>query len=189
MRDAVGALVVCVRSPEYVQNAASTAHAETDPASRADVRAVLDLMRDVGAVKSCIDEERGGYGDVVGVFVLVGSRSSAVPQSSAADGGGGLRLGADDLDVGDGAADTPFSVGWWEDQLFDLGLCGWEVVEWDPAEQGTEKTRNKFGGKSIILSFISPFADFGVLHLNFGRETDLGYLEKSTKVCRASRKY
>ncbi|KAJ5368719.1 uncharacterized protein N7496_008479 [Penicillium cataractarum] len=145
VRDAVGALVVCVRSPELKQATPSTADADTDPASRADVRAVLDLMRDVGAVKSCIDEERGGNGDVVGVFVLVGSRSSAAPKSSAPDEERALELGVDDVDLGDGAADTPFSVGWWEDQLFDLDLFGWEVVEWDPAEQGVEKTRNKFG--------------------------------------------
>lgn len=155
MRDAVGALVVCVRSPEPKHVAASAADADTeDPASRPGVRAVLDLMRDVGAVKSCIDEERGGYGDVPGVFVLVGSRSSAVPKSSASaeDEHPGLELGVDDVDLGDGAGDAPFSVGWWEDQLFDLGLFGWEVVEWDPVEQGTEKTRNKFGGKILFLS-------------------------------------
>jgi hypothetical protein len=116
-------------------------------------------MRDVGAVKACIDEERGGYGDVPGVFVLVGSRSSAAPKSSAPDGETRLELGVDDVDLGDGAADTPFSVGWWEDQLFDLGLFGWEVVEWDPVEQGGEKTRNKFGGKIVFLLLIT-FGNF-----------------------------
>lgn len=156
MRDAVGALVVCVRSPEPKQTTPSTADtdADTDPASRPDIRAVLDLMRDVGAVKSCIDEERGGYGDVPGVFVLVGSRISAVPTSSAPDGETGLELGVDDADLGDVDGDKPFSVGWWEDQLFDLGLFGWEVVEWDPVEQGVEKTRNKFGGKIVFLPLI-----------------------------------
>lgn len=154
MRDAVGALVVCVRSPESRMTATSTADADADPASRADVRAVLDLMRDVGAVKSCIDEERGGYGDVPGVFVLVGSRSSAVPTSAASVEDKGMELGVDDVDLGDGAADVPFSVGWWEDRLFDLGLYGWEVVEWDSAEQGVEKTRNQFGGKMIFSSIV-----------------------------------
>lgn len=140
MRDAVGALVVCVRAPEGSPNANPVSGAETDVASRADVRAVLELMRDVGAVKGCIDEERGGYGDVVGVFVLVGGRGTvSVSRGSASD---------DEVDVGDGA-DTPLSVGWWEDQLFDLGLFGWEVVQWDPAEQGGEMTRNRFGGKTL----------------------------------------
>ncbi|KAF3389489.1 hypothetical protein F1880_003475 [Penicillium rolfsii] len=143
VRDAVGALLVCVRSPEPKQITPSSA--DTDPASRTDVRAVLNLMRDVGAVKSCIDEERGGYGDVPGVFVLVGNRSSALPKSSASVEDRGLELGVDDTDLGDGAGDAPLSVSWWEDQLFNLDLFGWEVVEWDPVEQGVEKTRNKFG--------------------------------------------
>jgi hypothetical protein len=112
-------------------------------------------MRDIGAVKSCIDEERGGYGDVPGVFVLVGTRSAAVPKSSTSREDTGLELGVDDVDSGDAAGDTPFSVGWWEDQLFDLGLFGWEVVEWDPVEQGTEKTRNKFGGKMMFFPLIT----------------------------------
>jgi hypothetical protein len=56
--------------------------------------------------------------------------------------------------LGDVDGDKPFSVGWWEDQLFDLGLFGWEVVEWDPVEQGVEKTRNKFGGKIVFLPLI-----------------------------------
>jgi hypothetical protein len=119
-------------------------------------------MRDVGAVKSCIDEERGGNGDVVGVFVLVGSRSSAAPKISAPDEDRGLDLGVDDVDL-EGAADTPFSVGWWEDQLFDLGLFGWEVVEWDPVEQGVEKTRNKFGGKMMCSSYRSLLGFLSVL--------------------------
>lgn len=164
MRDAVGALVVCVHSPEPKRTAPSTADTDIDPASRPDVRAVLDLMRDVGAVKSCIDEERGGNGDVVGVFVLMGSRNSAAPQISAPDEDRGLELGVDDVDL-EGTADTPFSVGWWEDQLFDLGLFGWEVVEWDPAEQGVEKTRNKFGGKMMCSSYRSLLGGFSRLQV------------------------
>lgn len=164
MRDAVGALVVCVRAPEYNSNANANpvSEAETDVASRADVRAVLDLMRDVGAVKGCIDEERDGYGDVVGVFVLVGGRGIVpvpVPRGSAS-GEGEPGLGDDDVDVGDGDDDTPLSVGWWEDQLFDLGLFGWEVVQWDPAEQRGEMTRNQFGGKNAPTPVVSFFFFF-----------------------------
>ncbi|KAJ5168945.1 uncharacterized protein N7482_004539 [Penicillium canariense] len=145
VRDAVGALVVCVRNPE--QTAAPGAQAD-DPAQRADVCVVRDLLRDIGAVKSCIDEERGGMSDVPGVFVLVGSRNDAAraaAPSTSQEEDAGLDLGVDDADLGDSAGDVPFSVGWWEDQLFDMGLFGWEVVEWDPTEQGAEKTRNKFG--------------------------------------------
>lgn len=136
MRDAVGALVVCVRAPEP-----SSSDKDTDPIEREDVRAIRELMRDVAAVKSCIDEERGGMGDVPGVLILVGSRKS-VPVASSKDEDA-LELGVGDDGLGEDAA--PLSVGWWEDQMFDMGLFGWEVIEWDPTEQG-EVTRNKFGG-------------------------------------------
>ncbi|OQD73299.1 hypothetical protein PENDEC_c016G06340 [Penicillium decumbens] len=135
VRDAVGALVVCVRAPEP-----SSSDKDTGPIERQDVRAIRELMRDVAAVKSCIDEERGGVGDVPGVLILVGSRKS-VPAASSKDEDA-LELGVGDDGLGEDAA--PLSVGWWEDQMFDMGLFGWEVIEWDPTEQG-EVTRNKFG--------------------------------------------
>lgn len=150
MRDAVGALVVCVRAPEYSPNPVSGAET-ADVASRVDVRAVLELMRDVGAVKGCIDEERGGYGDVVGVFVLMGGRGTMPVPVATGSASDDERLDDVDVDGGDGdGADTPLSVGWWEDQLFDLGLFGWEVVQWDPVELGGEMTRNQFGGKTVF---------------------------------------
>ncbi|EPS29002.1 hypothetical protein PDE_03948 [Penicillium oxalicum 114-2] len=162
VRDALGALVVCVRRPEAARMVPSSGDrpgTDAGISSRADVCAVLDLMRDVGAVKGCIDEERGGAGDVVGVFVLVGKKGSPVTrdQGSLSFPSFSLAAGERDSDmdgignaIGDGedGGDTPLSVGWWEDQLFDLGLFGWEVVEWDPMEQGEqaeERTRNQFG--------------------------------------------
>ena len=140
VRDAVGALLVCVRNPADADGSSKIA----DPASRADVRAIQELMRDIGAVKGCIDEERGGVGDVPGIFVLVGkSRAAARGQAQSQDSA------TLDLDegLGDELSEAPFSVGWWEDQLFDMGLVGWEVVEWDPQDTSAEKTRNQFGGK------------------------------------------
>ncbi|KAJ6171385.1 Alpha/gamma-adaptin-binding protein p34 [Penicillium chermesinum] len=65
VRDALGALVVCVRNP-----AGTRAGQAVD--ERADVRELRALMRDIGAVKERVDEERGGVGDVPGIFVLVG---------------------------------------------------------------------------------------------------------------------
>jgi hypothetical protein len=48
----------------------------------------------------------------------------------------------------DGASDEPFSVAWWEDQLFEMGMVGVEVLEWDPkGEEGDE--RNVYGGRSF----------------------------------------
>ena len=57
----------------------------------------------------------------------------------------------------------PFSVGWWEDQFFDMGLLGWEVVEWDPKEALEVETRNQYGGKFTETSFVYwvMWQDFG----------------------------
>ncbi|KAJ6032716.1 Alpha/gamma-adaptin-binding protein p34 [Penicillium herquei] len=144
VRDAVGALVVAVQDPREVDPSAGAT-----PSSRTDVRGLLELMRDIGAVKERIDEERGGMGDVPGVFILVGASKSAPPDSGYPSTNTGHR-DHDELALGDedgleGIEDLPLSVGWWEDQLFDCGLVGWEVVEWDPKMQGGEKTKNKFG--------------------------------------------
>ncbi|KAJ6069641.1 hypothetical protein N7499_011528 [Penicillium canescens] len=157
VRDAVGALVVCVHTPHISSapapnpNPDADAQGDADPANRPDVRALLTLMRNIGAVKERIDEERGGVGDVPGVFVLVGKKgvSSGVGSGSGSGSGSGnrdadeLALGVDDGDLG-GEDVAPFSVGWWEDQFYDIGLLGWEVVEWDPkGEEG--ETRNMYG--------------------------------------------
>lgn len=138
VREALGALVVAVRNP------ASTA-STSDAGQRADVQALQALMRDIGAVKERVDEERGGVGDVPGIFVLIGAgRGGGVVQEEQGDELGDL-----------GAEEKPLSVGWWEDQLFDIGLVGWEVVEWDPVAAGGEEEeikRNSFGGKSLYSS-------------------------------------
>ncbi|CAL5872413.1 uncharacterized protein PFLUO_LOCUS6677 [Penicillium psychrofluorescens] len=147
VREAVGALVVCVRSPRDIPSEPQPdINGNADPAEREDVRALRDLMRGVGAVKERIDEERGGIGDVPGVFVLVGSRQKGLKAAQAADPSDELGLRDDEDELGDGGDDdAPFSVGWWEDQLFDMGLLGWEVIEWDPREQNLEPTKNRFG--------------------------------------------
>ncbi|CAI7612177.1 unnamed protein product [Penicillium pancosmium] len=137
VREAVGALIVAVRAPAPRNDA--NANAGVDVAQSEDVLALSALMRDIGAVKGCIDEERGGM-DVPGVFLLVGAGGKSTPVSVSAS------ARDPEEDVGDElGGDVPLSVGWWEDQLFDMGLFGWEVVEWDPLGEEKEKTRNKFG--------------------------------------------
>ena len=44
--------------------------------------------------------------------------------------------------------DETFSVGWWEDQVCEMGLMGMEVVRWDSSGKGEEK-RNRYGGMFI----------------------------------------
>lgn len=144
VREAVGALVVCAHAPSHSPPLDS--NDEHDPAEREDVRVLRDLMRGIGAVKEKIDEERGGLGDVPGIFVLVGPRTEHNSSGSKPDpNGSGLGDGLGD-DLGDV---VPLSVGWWEDQFYDMGLVGWEVIEWDP-KGGDEETRNQYGGGLII---------------------------------------
>jgi hypothetical protein len=154
VREAVGALVVCAHNPGDAPSPPPS-NEDVDPVERPDVRALRDLMRGVGAVKERVDEERGGVGDVPGVFVLVGGRKGAVSgQQKSQDSSAELGLGVDDDDLG-GGNDAPFSVAWWEDQLFDMGLLGWEVVEWDPKEVKEVETRNQYGGG--LCFFIAAF--------------------------------
>lgn len=140
VREAVGALVVAVRAPAPRNDA----NADVDVAQSEDVLALSALMRDIGAVKGCIDEERGGM-DVPGVFLLVGAGGKSTPVSASASARDPEEDAGDEL-----GGDVPLSVGWWEDRLFDMGLFGWEVVEWDPLGEEKEKTKNKFGGMLLL---------------------------------------
>jgi hypothetical protein len=78
------------------------------------VRALRELMRGIGAVKERIDEERGGLGDVPGVFVLIGGKKSAAGvgagQQGSKDPDAELGLGVEDGDLGGGDM-VPFSLG------------------------------------------------------------------------------
>jgi hypothetical protein len=54
-----------------------------------------------------------------------------------------------------------------EDQFFDMGLLGWEVVEWDPKENSEVETRNQYGGEftkqGFLIGWVARFwtlADF-----------------------------
>ncbi|RAK82652.1 adaptin-binding domain-containing protein [Aspergillus fijiensis CBS 313.89] len=126
---------------------------------RADVRGLKEFIHAIGEVRGLIEEERGGMGvgEVPGLLVLVDASSSSSPAGAGAakekmrgSGGGGEVHGLDGelddhLDV---EIDEPFSVGWWEDQLCEMGLMGWEVVRWCPKGSGEEDEdagRNRYG--------------------------------------------
>ncbi|GIJ82024.1 hypothetical protein Asppvi_000527 [Aspergillus pseudoviridinutans] len=135
VRDAIGALVICIRNLEDT-SAGLPAGAGTDagtPESRADVKSLKEFLSAVGRVKGVIEEERGEVGDVPVLLVLVG------------EGHKDTRLRAEDGDLEElDASDEPFSVGWWEDQLFEMGMVGVEVLEWDPKGEEGEQ-RNVYG--------------------------------------------
>jgi hypothetical protein len=144
VRDAIGGVVICVHNPGDSSSSASlpaatetkSATGSDDPAHRSDVLALKALLRDVGLVKAQIEDEREAMGDVAGLVVLVGKNAStAAPRNDISD----------DLDPVP-AEDDPFSPAWWEDQLADLGVLGFEVVAWDPRREAAG--RNQFGGLS-----------------------------------------
>ncbi|KAH1487709.1 hypothetical protein KXV74_004071, partial [Aspergillus fumigatus] len=106
------------------------------PESRNDVKSLKEFLAAVGRVKGVIEEERAEVGDVPVLLVLVGG-----PRGH---NGARVRGEEGDLEELDGESVEPFSVGWWEDQLFEMGMVGVEVLEWDPTgEEGEE--RNVYG--------------------------------------------
>ncbi|KAL4817620.1 alpha and gamma adaptin binding protein p34-domain-containing protein [Aspergillus spinulosporus] len=153
VRDAIGAVMICLRNPRpNAKPPASTIDGKgTDlPGNESEdsdeVRGLKAFVRAVGTVRTLIEEERGEIGSVPGILVLGGKKEEKKEKPKA----GGTRedaLGLDsDLDAGhDGELDEPFSIGWWEDQLCEMGLIGFEVVEWDWTRAQDVEERNQFG--------------------------------------------
>ncbi|KAE8162461.1 alpha and gamma adaptin binding protein p34-domain-containing protein [Aspergillus tamarii] len=142
VRDAVGGVVICLRNLDPRSPSTATATAtEQDVEEIPEWKGLKTFLEAVGSVKGVMDEERGGLGDVLGLVVLVGrERESGV---GTAPGAG---VGSGDPDEVDGLGEEEvFSVPWWEDKLFDLGLVGFEVVNWDPREVENGEERNRFG--------------------------------------------
>lgn len=92
-------------------------------------------------VRDLMEEERGGMGDVPGMVVLVGKRE---------EGAAGRRksIGGEEDGDTDGEAKVEGEIGWWEESLLEMGVFGWEVVVWDPKEdgEGLKGRRNQYGG-------------------------------------------
>lgn len=145
VRDAIGALVICIRN---LEDSPTNTGAGT-PESRDDVRNLKEFLSAVGRVKGVIEEERGEVGDVPVLLVLVGSEQGH-KDANARLGAGVDARNLEEVDADADASDEPFSAGWWEDQLFEMGMMGVEVVEWDP--KGVEGgQRNVYGGSSFLL--------------------------------------
>ncbi|KKK17159.1 hypothetical protein AOCH_007182 [Aspergillus ochraceoroseus] len=152
VRDAIGAVIICIRNPEDLR---APVPLDSGPEikqadDRQDVRELKGFIRAIGSVRALIEEERGQVGDVPGLLVL-GVRGENSQKSLESESRGVV-----DEKGGDGFAelsgeeglDDPFSIGWWEDQLFEMGLMGFEVVRWDftDKEKGEEDMRrNQYG--------------------------------------------
>ncbi|OXV05429.1 hypothetical protein Egran_06803 [Elaphomyces granulatus] len=120
---------------------------------RVEVRALKDFLKMIGEVKSQIEEERGGIGEVPGLLVLMETK-------------GNPQRGEDDV----------FSAPWWEDELYAMGVIGYEVVSWDPTAERKEESVWRFAlftfhhpqrPQSYVL-FPSTIASNGVHHSNDG---------------------
>lgn len=127
-----------------------------DLGQRPDVQAVKDFIQNIARVKGMIEEERGSLGDVAGMVVFVGRQVT-----NTNTGGKGYNPDdegiLDDLASGD---EEPFSAAWWEEQLSDLGIMEFEVIDWDPRREDNDE-RNRFGGL-YPFAYLFVSADGGV---------------------------
>ncbi|KAJ9211476.1 hypothetical protein DTO166G4_6897 [Paecilomyces variotii] len=145
VRDAIGAVVLCVRNPEALSSAIPEEAVPADELDGVDeeVRALKDLIKVVGEVKGQIEEERGGMGEVPTLLVLASSSFSGKEKEKGKER---MRTGGDEVD--EPKEEEKFGVGWWEDELYDMGVMEFEVVEWDPKKKEEENgpaRRNPYG--------------------------------------------
>ncbi|KAJ0426460.1 alpha and gamma adaptin binding protein p34-domain-containing protein [Aspergillus carlsbadensis] len=148
VREAIGAVMICIRNPTPLPVAPSLdGRAPALPTKmvddRDDVRALRSFINAIGTVRALVEEERGEIGAVPGLLVLGVKRDRQKKKKTEV-------LKEDDLDLGvdaelEDGLDDPFSVGWWEDQLVEMGLMGFEVIEWDSSRPEKEEERNKYG--------------------------------------------
>ncbi|KAL4909097.1 hypothetical protein BDW74DRAFT_145981 [Aspergillus multicolor] len=144
VRDAIGAVMICLRNPQPSSKLPNPNGSEVtgdEDENSEEVRGSKALIRAVGTVRSLIEEERGEIGSVPGLLVLGGKKEKKEKPKVS-------RVSEDDLDLDagfGGTLDEPFSVGWWEDQLCEMGLIGFEVVEWDWTRDEEVEERNQYG--------------------------------------------
>ncbi|KKK15119.1 hypothetical protein ARAM_006309 [Aspergillus rambellii] len=131
VRDAIGAVIICIRNPEDLR---APVPLDSGPEikqadDRQDVRELKGFIRAIGSVRAGENSQKS-----------LESESRGVVDEKGGDGFAELS--------GEEGLDDPFSIGWWEDQLFEMGLMGFEVVRWDftDKEKGEEDMRrNQYG--------------------------------------------
>ncbi|KAL3464141.1 alpha and gamma adaptin binding protein p34-domain-containing protein [Aspergillus heterothallicus] len=148
VRDAIGAVMICIRNPTLPPVTPSLdGQGPAQPVEtvdvRDDIRALKSFVNAIGTVRALIEEEREEIGAVPGLLVL-GIRREQPNKKKRPE----LQKDDDNLNLDAGledGLDEPFSVGWWEDQLVEMGLIGFEVIEWDINGSGNGEERNKYG--------------------------------------------
>ncbi|KAL4970771.1 adaptin-binding domain-containing protein [Aspergillus stella-maris] len=150
VRDAIGAVMISIRNPQPSSVPDVPGSQPVDDEDTEEVRTLKSFVKAVGTVRGLIEEERGEIGSVPGLLVLGGDgKKKEEKKEKKKTGGSGeddLDLGLDDTDLGGDGLDAPFSIGWWEDQLCEIGLIGFEVLEWDgSSEPSGKEERNQYG--------------------------------------------
>ncbi|KAL4952066.1 hypothetical protein BDW69DRAFT_28502 [Aspergillus filifer] len=158
VRDAIGAVMISIRKPQPTSTPNVPGLQPVDDEDTDEIRTLKSFVNAVGTVRGLIEEERGEIGSVPGLLVLGGDgkkkeekketnrTSGRETNRTSGSGENDLDLGLDDTDIDGDGLDAPFSIGWWEDQLCEMGLIGFEVVEWDgSSEQSGKEERNQYG--------------------------------------------
>ncbi|KAL4792093.1 hypothetical protein BDV19DRAFT_369088 [Aspergillus venezuelensis] len=162
VRDAIGAVMISIRNPQPSSAPNVPGSQPVDDEDTDEVRTLKSFVKAVGTVRGLVEEERGEIGSVPGLLVLCGDGKKKEEKKEKKKAGGSgeddLDLGLDDTDIDGDGLDAPFSIGWWEDQLCEMGLIEFEVVEWDgSAESSGKDERNQYGGmfRSATLPYIA----------------------------------
>lgn len=156
VRDAIGAIVLCVRNPslsisravpkEALEIATSAGSSSStlqtvieqdgvDAVDRRDVRFIKELVSIVSELKAKIEEERnggeddGGEGDVVGGAEVPGILV-LVNEHSSSSSIPKKGVSVSDTEEDSLEAEEPFSLPWWEELLYEQGIFGMEVIQW-----------------------------------------------------------
>lgn len=163
VRDAIGAVIVCIERPEGISPSVPESSLPPGTREKLDrhIAGLKDLLDDVAEVRSLIDEERGGLGDVPGVVVVVGEEKEAKQDQEHQqheDKGDHARIddGAARVDefgalgsarkFAEAKQVSEYGAGWWEEELSQIGVFEFEVVNWDPKIEEVNEKRNMFGG-------------------------------------------
>lgn len=152
VRDVVGAVVLCICPPDRVSGAVPEGDSVAEEGRRsvdAQISRLKEFIGAVAEVKGRIDEERGGMGDVAGLVVLVGSGKESHSKTSRSE----IR---EEDDAGRVEVDE-FGSAWWEEELAEMNIFDFEIVNWHPAETegDNQMRRNEFGGMFFSVALLA----------------------------------
>lgn len=164
VRDAIGAILLCVRNPKSLISRAVPKEALSDhkaddgsgkedmkePTERGDVQTIKDFVQIACELKAKIEAERNGDEDnegeddlagqmqgtaeVPGLLVLLDEHRSSSSSPQKKKEYTTIDGSDDDDELG---VSEPFTSPWWEDVLYDMGIFGFEIIPWAPSTAAT----------------------------------------------------